>query len=84
MNDFLGKLKEELLSLNEAAKEREVSQDYLRFLIFKKKLKGEKIGRNWVTTHVWIEEYANTSEGLKDEKIKLGEDDVGQGAVKFV
>ena len=35
MNDFLGKFKEELLSLNEAAKERGVSQDYLRFLIFK-------------------------------------------------
>lgn len=41
----------------EAAKEWKVSQDYLRFLIFKKKLKGVKFGRNWVTKREWLEEY---------------------------
>src|SRR3989344_464956 len=45
------------LSLASAAKERGVSQDYLRFLIFKKKLQGLKIGRNWVTTNVWLDAY---------------------------
>ena len=42
-------------SLAEAAKERGVSQDYLRFLIFKKKLQGQKMGRNWVTTNEWLD-----------------------------
>ncbi|MBI4224807.1 MAG: hypothetical protein HY617_00600, partial [Candidatus Sungbacteria bacterium] len=45
------------LSLADAAKERGVSQDYLRFLIFKKKLHGLKIGRNWVTTNEWLDGY---------------------------
>lgn len=45
---------EKYLSLAEAAKEWKVSHDYLRFLIFKKKLQGLKIGRNWVTTHEWL------------------------------
>ncbi|MBI3442823.1 MAG: NYN domain-containing protein, partial [Candidatus Sungbacteria bacterium] len=48
---------EHYLSLARAAKERGVSQDYLRFLIFKKKLQGLKIGRNWVTTNAWLDTY---------------------------
>jgi len=47
----------EFLSLAVAAKHWGVSQDYLRFLIFKKKLQGQKFGRNWMTTQVWLEEY---------------------------
>ena len=47
----------EFLPLSVAAKQWGVSQDYLRFLIFKKKLRGEKIGRNWVTTQEWLEDY---------------------------
>ena len=39
----------EFIRLAVAAKQWGVSQDYLRFLIFKKKLHGEKFGRNWVT-----------------------------------
>ena len=45
------------LSLAEAAKSRKVSQDYLRFLIFKKKLHAVKFGRNWVTKAAWLDEY---------------------------
>lgn len=45
------------LSLAEAAKHRKVSQDYLRFLIFKKKLRAVKFGRNWVTKVAWLDEY---------------------------
>ena len=47
----------EFLPLASAAKKWGVSQDYLRFLIFKKKLRGEKLGRNWVTTQEWLEDY---------------------------
>ena len=47
----------EFIRLAVAAKQWGVSQDYLRFLIFKKKLRGEKFGRNWVTKREWLEEY---------------------------
>ena len=47
----------EFLPLSIAAKQWGVSQDYLRFLIFKKKLRAQKLGRNWVTRQVWLEDY---------------------------
>lgn len=46
----------EFIRLAVAAKQWGVSQDYLRFLIFKKKLHGKKFGRNWTTTQKWLEE----------------------------
>jgi len=46
----------EYRSLADIAKEFKVSQDYLRFLIFKKRLRAAKFGRNWFTTRVWMEE----------------------------
>ena len=47
----------EFLPLSVAAKKWGVSQDYLRFLIFKKRLRAEKLGRNWVTRQEWLEDY---------------------------
>lgn len=47
----------EFIRLAVAAKQWGVSQDYLRFLIFKKRLHGEKFGRNWVTKREWLEDY---------------------------
>ena len=46
----------EYRSLADIAKEFKVSQDYLRFLIFKKRLHAAKFGRNWFTTRAWMEE----------------------------
>src|SRR3989344_7950626 len=43
------------------AKEFGVSQDYLRFLIFKKKLKAVKFGRNWFTTREWMQDFFNSA-----------------------
>ncbi|MBI2639612.1 MAG: hypothetical protein HYW90_01825 [Candidatus Sungbacteria bacterium] len=54
MNQDIQRNSKEYLSLADAAHEFGLSQDYLRFLIFKKKLKAEKIGRNWVTTKEWV------------------------------
>ncbi|MBI3420602.1 MAG: NYN domain-containing protein, partial [Candidatus Sungbacteria bacterium] len=48
---------QDFVSLALAAKERGVSQDYLRFLIFKKKLNAVKLGRNWVTRREWVDAY---------------------------
>lgn len=50
----------DFLSLADAAKQWQVSQDYLRFLIFKKKLRAMKFGRNWVTKKEWLDEYFAT------------------------
>ena len=47
----------EFIKLSVAAKQWGVSQNYLRFLIFKKKLRGKKFGRNWMTTQEWLNNY---------------------------
>ncbi|MBI2124046.1 MAG: hypothetical protein HYU04_02310, partial [Candidatus Wildermuthbacteria bacterium] len=72
------------ISLKDAAQFCNYSQEYLSLRARQGKFRAKKIGRNWVTTHAWIEEYVNTSEGLKYEKAKLGEDDVGEGATKWI
>ena len=48
---------EELWSLAEGAKKYGVSHSYLRFLIFKKKLKAVRVGRNWATSKQWLDEF---------------------------
>jgi hypothetical protein len=47
----------EYLSLKEASEYSGYSQDYLNLRIRQGKLKGVKIGRNWVTKKEWIDEY---------------------------
>lgn len=47
------------LSLAEAAEIKGVNQDYLRLLIFRKKLRAIKFGRNWVISQEWLDEYFN-------------------------
>ena len=51
------------ISLGEAAKLTNYSQEYISLLCRQKKLKGTKIGRNWVTTKEWIENYVNKTKG---------------------
>ena len=51
------------ISLHEAAKLTNYSQDYISLLCRQKKLKGEKLGRNWVTTKEWVENYINKTKG---------------------
>ncbi|MDP3770530.1 MAG: hypothetical protein Q8R40_06370 [bacterium] len=53
------------LSLAEAGKQWKVSQNYLRFLIFKKKLRAVKFGRNWVTKAAWLDEYFSQIKGRR-------------------
>ncbi len=57
MKDKNKKEKIEYISLFEAAKISGYAQDYLSLLCRQGKLKGEKIGRNWVTTYQWLDEY---------------------------
>ena len=44
------------VGIAEAAKQANVSQEYLRFLIFKKKLHAVKSGRMWLIKQEWLEE----------------------------
>ncbi len=45
------------VSLHDASQYAGHSQDYLNLRIRQKKLKAVKLGRNWVTTKEWIDEY---------------------------
>ncbi len=49
------------ISLSEASKISGYNQDYLGSLIRSGKLKGEKIGRNWVTTNEDVEKFLKKS-----------------------
>src|SRR3989344_1050335 len=51
------KEEQQYISLQEATKYCPYSQEYLSLLARQGKLKSVKIGRNWVTTKEWIEEY---------------------------
>ncbi len=50
-------IKEEVISLVEGAKYSGYSSDYLRLRIRQNKLKAKKLGRDWVTTKGWLDDY---------------------------
>lgn len=57
------------ISLHEAAKLTDYSQDYISLLCRRRKLKGEKLGRNWFTTKEWVNEYVSKiSENKENNK----------------
>lgn len=45
------------ISLKEATKYCNYSQDYLKLRAWQGKLKAVKIGRNWTTTKKWLQDY---------------------------
>lgn len=51
------------ISLSKAAKLSEYSQEYISLLCRTKKMKGIKLGRNWVTTAEWVREYIDRTNG---------------------
>ncbi len=67
----MNNLEANYISLNEAAKLTNYSQDYISLLCRQKKLKGTKIGRNWVTTKEWIESYINRTNGSGENVIPV-------------
>lgn len=54
------------ISLSQAAKFCDYSQDYLNLRARQKKLKAVKMGRNWVTTREWLDEYSRQMEEFKN------------------
>jgi len=59
------------ISLNEAANLTNYSQEYISLLCRQKKIKGTKIGRNWVTTKEWVENYVNKTKGSGENVISV-------------
>ena len=51
-------LEDKYISLLEAAKYYNCTQQYLNLMARQGRLKAIKMGRNWVTTKEWLEEYA--------------------------
>src|SRR6056297_2159914 len=56
------------ISLKEAAKHCQYSQEYLSLRARQGKLKAKKIGRNWATTVEWVKEYEKRMEAYKKGK----------------
>jgi len=54
------------ISLKEASALCEYSQDYLNLLVRKGYLKAIKIGRNWVTTKEWLNDYLQRIETKRE------------------
>jgi len=55
------------ISLKEASKLSDYSRDYLSLRARQGKLKAVKIGRNWVTTKEWFDEYINRVKAYKEK-----------------
>jgi hypothetical protein len=68
--------KEEFISLQEATKLCDYSQEYLSLRARQGKLKAVKIGRNWVTKKEWLQEYL--------AKVKEYNNDIIERRVKTV
>ncbi len=62
MKDTNNSLNNEYISLAEATKHCEYSQEYLSLRARQGKLKAKKIGRNWVTKEEWLKQYITRTE----------------------
>ena len=54
------------ISLKQASDFSDYSQDYLSLRARQGKLKAVKLGRNWVTTQQWLDEYVGKAEEYKE------------------
>jgi len=60
----------EYISLGEASKESSYTPEYLNSLARQGKLQAKKIGRNWHTTLVWLEDFTKSTASAKKEKVE--------------
>lgn len=61
------------ISLQEASRHCDYSQEYLSLRARQGKLKSVKNGRNWVTTLEWLNDYIKNTEVIKSEMVKAKE-----------
>lgn len=69
----------DLIPLAMAAEEANFTPEYLNFLSRSGKLKAEKIGRNWLTTRRWLQEFIM---GNSNDVSGVAADDVEKSATK--
>jgi len=50
----------DLINLEKASEISGLSSDHLRRLVEQGSIKGKKIGRDWITTNYYVEEYINS------------------------
>ena len=62
-------LKKIYISLIEASKLSPYSQEYLSLRARQGKLRAVKVGRNWMTTKEWLNDYVSQVKRFKQEKI---------------
>ena len=62
------RVKTEYFSLQGAAKHSKYSQEYLSLRVRQGKLKAKKIGRNWVTTQEWLDEYEAKVKNFRERR----------------
>lgn len=78
--------RDKYVSLAEGAEYSGYSQDYLRFRIRQGKLRGAKIGRNWLTAKEWLDEYlekvAEYKEGIANPEKKVLVQEITQAAIE--
>ena len=65
LREYIRHTEPQYISLQEAVSISEYSQEYLSLRARQGKLKAEKIGRNWVTTKEWLDEYVRGAEDWK-------------------
>jgi len=58
------------ISLSQASQYCDYSQEYLSLRARQKKLQAKKIGRNWVTTRKWLQEYIFGATNYKDNVVQ--------------
>ena len=52
---------DDLISIKEAARFCGLSERHIRLLLKQEKIKGKKLGHDWVTTKEFVNEYINTN-----------------------
>jgi hypothetical protein len=62
---------QQFISLAEAAKMTNYSQDYISLLCRQGKLKAEKLGRNWVTKKDWVYSYVDNTQGRGESVVPV-------------
>ena len=62
------KVRKKYISLREATKYCNYSQEYLSLRARQGKLKAVKFGRNWVTTREWLEDYIKKVKDYKNKR----------------
>ncbi len=69
-NPAAAKARDEYISLQEAAKHTrsKYSQEYLSMRVRQGKLRAKKVGRNWMKTQAWVDEYEQKVKEAKVQK----------------